>query len=279
MVLNRLLLATGAALFLGLLPHSVAWPKAAADESSDSMSISTASTTERAEPVKRRLQLTSAWRGAEHSRGEGPSLTESWRRAFGADGTFEYGDLLSLTFQGDFVDLRRSGGDGDEGGLWFVEAATGGWEENTVNDARIDVGLFDHRLHLTSRRAGSRYSGSGSYLRANDNDDDGKSRFVNHEGAAGSAVLYRLDAEVLRGGEADLSVFARYQKVEPFFHSLALSDNKGRDPSGKQDPFGKPNQEIVEFGTTVGLGPAKLTLSRVVRPESRSPRCGPRASR
>jgi hypothetical protein len=179
-------------------------------------------------------------------------------------GEFALADLLSIQIHGSFLDAAHRGDRRDSGEFWFVEKGFDHWEEHSVADTALAVGLYDNRLRLTSRWARSQYDASDAFLDglADDDDEDGRSRFRDLGPEAGSAGTHQADLSIWRGDTTRLSAFALYSNVDGAFEPFETEESESSDSSSMVDLFEQPNRTIHRIGTSLGLGPLELTLSR-----------------
>jgi hypothetical protein len=168
-----------------------------------------------------------------------------------------YGKLAKLRAEGNLSEFGAP--TEDEGfaldkDFTFMNGASRDWEANRVNDVQLKAALLDDRLRITSRRASSSYGPLALSSRRSMADlEPDRDVFAIHRTAEGEAFLHRLDADIRRSEDLNISVFGLYSKIDADYEYIDASSG---------DPFGKSDRESRKFGTTVRWNPIEVTLAR-----------------
>jgi len=130
------------------------------------------------------------------------------------------------------------------------------WEENRVEDARMNFGMVDDRLELTMRQSHSFYAADRNYLlqlasRNKNSNTPGLERFLAPNSAEGDADLQRIDAKLYRSDFLEFTTFASNRDVGAYYESFASTKSK--------DEFSVSNRSTREGGAKVRLGSISLT--------------------
>jgi hypothetical protein len=132
------------------------------------------------------------------------------------------------------------------------------WEQNNVEDLRLNFSTFGDWLQLSVREAQSQYSADQNYLRMlasrnNNKNSPGKERFLGLNGVEGTAALQRLDAKLFSSDLIGVSTFAFRSAVDPNYESLASTKAK--------DEFATSNRVSDAGGAKIRLASVSITTS------------------
>jgi hypothetical protein len=151
---------------------------------------------------------------------------------------------LSIKFDGSVLDLNPARSDAFTAyGFQMLEPV----EKTMVSDTRVNVGVWDDWVRLTSRQAVSNYFKPGTdlgYLRMSEFDN--------------RATSQRIETSILKTDWMRLSLFADYARVGAYF---AAPNNIIK----RQDPFSQPNSTTTQLGTIVERGPFTFTLKQRIQ--------------
>jgi hypothetical protein len=130
------------------------------------------------------------------------------------------------------------------------------WERNNVDDLKLNFGAYEDWVQVSVRQARSDYAADPDYLRmlALRNHNPllpGKERFLNNQGAEGTAGLARLEMKVFESDLIGLSGFAYRSEVDQNF--ISVTANKAKDE------FALANRSTDGAGTKMRFGSISLT--------------------
>jgi len=144
------------------------------------------------------------------------------------------------------------------GALQGFSVARRNWEQNNVEDLRLNFSALGDWVQLSVRQSQSQYSADQNYLRelASRNKNKnllGKERFLGRDGAEGAAGLQRLDVRLFDSNLLGVSTFAFRSEVDPYYESLTSSKSK--------DEFATANRSSDAAGAKVRFASLSITTS------------------
>lgn len=150
------------------------------------------------------------------------------------------GENLGVTVTGTFLDAERPA----SANFGIGEVVEG--ERNRVAGGGIAIDLFGGRIRTSSEVAYSRYENPAEL----DPFLSGLPGFVDVGETEGRAHTHRLDVIVWEGESVNVTAYGLYSLTDPLYRSI--------------QSFAPADRETIEFGGTVGWGPAQLGITRTV---------------
>jgi hypothetical protein len=182
---------------------------------------------------------------------------DQWRNRFQLIREVELSDQVNLVLDANVLDLQERL---FERHRRVEPVSLAGWERKSVANARLNLGILDDRIKITSRYGWSvsephptMAAGFGSAF------EDGAA-WESERGPAlredtGHALMQGLEASLLRSDSVGVTAFASYRSISPTF-SAASGVN------GKRKGLFSGHGKHLEYGSKVRFGPIELDLSR-----------------
>jgi hypothetical protein len=146
--------------------------------------------------------------------------------------------------------------------LGFIVGNNARWQENQVGYTNMNADLGES-FRVKTRFGASTYGASDQFFASLGKapEEQRDLRFANVGFASGSAALTRVEEDVFRFGEAKVTLFQQYSRVDPFFEDIKFSD-KSLKKETKDDVFSNPNRETGAYGISLVQGSSGLLLSQ-----------------
>jgi hypothetical protein len=170
--------------------------------------------------------------------------------------------IFSLKTDTDFRDTSKTDGKS------YVDGFVGNnskWQENQVGYANSEMNLGD-TIRLKTRFGASTYEASQDFFNSlgqkKTPENQRALRFTSlGEPASGAAALTHLEADVLKFGDAKVTLFQEFARVNSFFEDLKFS-NKAFRKETKDDVFSTPDRQTEKYGVSLAQGSSGVMFSQ-----------------
>jgi hypothetical protein len=171
-------------------------------------------------------------------------------------------EIFSVKTDTDFRDTAKT--DGKLFGDSFM-GNSARWQENQVGYANSEMNLGE-MIRLKTRFGASTYDASQDFFSSLGQkkapEDLRGLRFASHDGpASGAAALTHLEADILKLGDAKVTLFQEFARVNSFFEDLKFS-NKALRNQTKEDVFSTPDRQTEKYGVSLAQGSSGVMFSQ-----------------
>jgi hypothetical protein len=188
------------------------------------------------------------------------TLPQPWQPPLRFGRVDDNNQKTNSVFKSDFKFNVFDGTQPASGSLQGFSATRKNWEQNSVNDMRINFSTSDNRVQFSMRQSQSQYFADPDYLRvlASRNtspNSPGKERFFQKEGTEGAAALQRFDAKLLDSNLLGISAFAYRSQVDGYYESFVSTKAK--------DEFATSNRTSEAVGTKLRFSSIWITSAYI----------------
>src|SRR5262245_43468490 len=170
--------------------------------------------------------------------------------------------ILSAKTDSSFQDTAKT--DGSVYGSAFVGNGLE-WQKNQIGYANSQVNIGD-TIRVKTRFGASTYDASEEFFNSLSKKKTPEAqralRFSSLAGpASGAAALTRTEADVLKFGDINVTLFQQFSRVSSFFEDVKFSDKALRKQT-REDVFSTPDRDTDTYGVSLVRGSSGVTFSQ-----------------
>ena len=170
--------------------------------------------------------------------------------------------ILGFKTDTDFRDTARTDGTAFMGS--FVGNSSK-WQQSQVGYTNSQMNLGD-TIRVKTRFGASTYDASAEFFNSLGQkkapEDQRALRFASHAGpASGAAALSRVEADVLKLGDVNVTLFQEFAQVNSLFEDIKFSDKALRKQT-KEDVFSTPDRQTEKYGVALAQGSSGIMFSQ-----------------
>jgi hypothetical protein len=162
----------------------------------------------------------------------------------------------------DFRDTARTDGTSYMGSFIGNSAK---WQQNQVGytNSQMDLG---ETIRVKTRFGASTYDASAEFFNSLGQkkapEDQRALRFASQPGpASGAAALTRVEADILKLGNVNVTLFQEFAQVNSLFEDIKFSDKALRKQT-KEDVFSTPDRQTEKYGVALAQGSSGIMFSQ-----------------
>jgi hypothetical protein len=169
--------------------------------------------------------------------------------------------VLNFGMDSEFRDSTKTDG---QSFLGFFVGNSSKWQDNQVGYTNLKMNMGES-IRFSTRFGASSYEASQDFFNSlaekKSPEDTRAARFAGIGSASGTAAHSRMEEDVMRFGDAKVTLFQEFARVDPYFEDIKFSDKSQRQQT-RDDVFSKPDRDTLKYGVSFSQGSSGVSFSQ-----------------